>query len=329
MESWMRIGDTRMSQIAKSANIFIEFTSDERIYNAYNKGEFVLAFFPADRALKVEYTSSISDVKFEKKHTIEENLSSSFLKYLVHLKTKHAFAIVQGKDKQAEEIQQWFNKFEKLIRRIMNDESIRLEFDYDRLEFMIRSGEDSCFDFNTLSSGYSSVMYIVIELMMRIEKSKRPFYEIQGIVIIDEIETHLHLEMQRNIMGFLTTMFPKIQFIISTHSPFILNSASNAVVYDLENKLLVKDGLNDLPYGGIVEGYFKVDTLSEKLRKTFDRYKELAKKGKRDANDYREMAELELYLDKIPAYLALDVSTEYKGIKLKLIRGENTDDKSK
>lgn len=53
----------------------------------------------------------------------------------------------------------------------------------------------------------------------------------------------------------MTTIFPNIQFIVSTHSPFILNSLDNVIIYDLENHLLVENGLSDVPYDGIVEGY--------------------------------------------------------------------------
>lgn len=59
-------------------------------------------------------------------------------------------------------------------------------------------------------------------------------FDLPGIVLVDEIETHLHLELQKNIMPFLTTIFPNIQFIVTSHSPFILNSIQNVVLYDLE-----------------------------------------------------------------------------------------------
>ena len=88
-------------------------------------------------------------------------------------------------------------------------------------------------------------------------QSDRKFdFSVAGIVLIDEIETHLHLELQRRILDLLTSIFPNIQFILSTHSPFIINSVDNAVIYDLEKNLLVENGLSDVPYAGIVEGYF-------------------------------------------------------------------------
>lgn len=65
-------------------------------------------------------------------------------------------------------------------------------------------------------------------------RDKLSEYDIEGIVLIDELETHLHIELQKKIMPFLTEFFPRIQFIVTTHSPYILNSISNAKAYDLE-----------------------------------------------------------------------------------------------
>jgi len=147
------------------------------------------------------------------------------------------------------------------------------------------------FGFNTLSSGFAAVLEIVVDIMFRMEKQTNKVfdYSLPGIVLIDEIETHLHLELQKKIMRMLTTIFPNIQFIVSTHSPFILNSLENAVIYDLENKLMVEDGLSDVPYEGIVEGYFNVDAMSMTLRNKYNRYKELVGKAKLSDEDMDEM----------------------------------------
>ena len=60
-------------------------------------------------------------------------------------------------------------------------------------------------------------------------------------MLIDELETHLHVELQRKILPFLTEFFPRIQFIITTHSAYILNSISNACIYDLEKQVRFTD----------------------------------------------------------------------------------------
>ncbi len=64
--------------------------------------------------------------------------------------------------------------------------------------------------------------------------------------------------MQKEILPILTKIFPNIQFIITTHSPFILSSLDNAVIYDLENKTLVENGLRNLPYEGLWRDILKL-----------------------------------------------------------------------
>lgn len=88
------------------------------------------------------------------------------------------------------------------------------------------------------------------------------------------------------------------------------------MIYDLENHLLVEDGLTDVPYDGIVEGYFNVDKMSAMLREKYERYKMLVRKKNLSDEDIAEIAKLEMFLDEIPDYLALNISTEYKGLKL-------------
>ena len=111
-------------------------------------------------------------------------------------------------------------------------------------------------------------------------------------------------------------MFPNIQFIVTTHSPFILNSAKNVVIYDLENHTLVEKGLMDIPYEGIIKGYFNVDSLSNELKNKFNEYKELVKKENLVDEDFVEIGKLQMYLEEIPDYLALDITTEYQKLKL-------------
>lgn len=49
-------------------------------------------------------------------------------------------------------------------------------------------------------------------------------------------------------MNLLTTIFPNVQFIVSSHSPFVLNSLDNVVIYDLEKKVLVENQKEYIEY---------------------------------------------------------------------------------
>ena len=151
---------------------------------------------------------------------------------------------------------------------------------------------------------------------MRMEANAKGRYDLEGIVLIDEIETHLHVELQKKIVPILMGLFPNIQFVLTTHSPFVLNSAKNSVVYDLEKRLLAADGLTNLPYDGIVEGYFGADLLSQELEEKFRQYVSLTQKRDLSDADYVKIEELEMYLDEVPDYLAVKWKAEYNRRKL-------------
>jgi hypothetical protein len=99
-------------------------------------------------------------------------------------------------------------------------------------------------------------------------------YDVPGIVLIDEVETHLHIEMQKKALPFLTAFFPKIQFIVTTHSPFVCSSIPNAVVYDLASHMREQD-LTGYSSEAIVQGHFNQSKYSESLRDELEEYRTL------------------------------------------------------
>lgn len=315
------LGSVEQRYEKSTAGVLLDFnTSLGEIRNRFKTGKFIVAYYKADRVFSSIEPQHVEKVQLKSDYAIDETPRDEFIKYLLDLKMTQALAISNGKTEKAQAIAAWFENFEKLLKQIFEDNSVQLVFDEETFKFSIVMDGREPFDFNTLSSGYAAILDIVVDLIIRMEKQlNRSFdFNIPGVVLIDEIETHLHLELQKNIMKLLTTVFPNIQFIVSSHSPFILNSLDQAVIYDLEKKILVKNGLSDVPYSGIVEGYFRADQLSSELREKFNKYKELADKPKLEAEDYDQIADLELYLDEIPDYLALELTTEYQELKAKL-----------
>lgn len=280
----------------------------------YADGQFILAYYKADRLSKVEISSTIESIQLKDKYNLGETPGTKLVKYMVGMKATQAFALQKKDEGRAAEIEEWFSRFEGILKKVFDDSSLRLDFNIDNFQFHILQDNREPFDFNTMSSGYSAVFDIINDLMMRMERKKN--YSTEGIVLIDEIETHLHLELQRVILPFLTELFPNIQFIVTTHSPFVLNSIDNAVIYDLETQKLVNDGLANYPYDGIVEGYFHADKLSSDLRAKVIRYKELVGKLELTDEDYAEIVELEQDLDEIPDYLSPEIASEYRRLKL-------------
>nr|WP_154581170.1 ATP-binding protein [Anaerobutyricum soehngenii] len=302
-----------------TSEIVLNSNSNIQLKEKYERGNFIFAYYRAQREFQVETYENIEKVELQNKYNIVENPGAKLTKYLVDLKATQAFT----KDvKKAEKIDRWFKRFENILKTIFEDEHLELKFNDETFQFSIHESDRESFDFNTMSSGYAAVLDIINDLIMRMEAQSglRAEFDMEGIVLIDEIETHLHLELQKKILPVLTELFPNIQFIITTHSPFILSSLDDAVIYDLENRTLVRNGLKNLPYEGIVEGYFRVDVLSKELREKFERYKALVSKDELSDEEYEEIDHLEYYLDEIPDYLAQELTAEYSKMKLEFER---------
>lgn len=107
-----------------------------------------------------------------------------------------ALAITSGKTEKAEQIKDWFDKFQGMLQQIFEDDSVKLEFDEDTFKFQIVMDNREPFDFNTLSSGYAAILDIVVDLIIRMEKQTNKVFDfsIPGVVLIDEIESHLQEE---------------------------------------------------------------------------------------------------------------------------------------
>ncbi|QYX64904.1 AAA family ATPase [Shewanella putrefaciens] len=95
-------------------------------------------------------------------------------------------------------------------------------------EIMIDSPNGEIY-YEYLSSGFKSCLSIIFGIIKEVElRFKSPCVKVDdfdGVILIDELELHLHPEWQAKIASILVDVFPKIQFIASTHSPHILQNA--------------------------------------------------------------------------------------------------------
>ena len=246
----------------------LEFSIPQDTIKAeFESGKFILSYFNAIRSFSSPEPKHVEKTSLKEYYPIQENTSSKFLTYLLDLKMTQALAVAKRDNQKATEIQNWFDRLEDILRDIYDDPTLRIVFNEDTFKFSLSVKDREPFDFNTASDGFSAMLDIIVDLMIRMQQQEKRVTEFltPGIVLIDEIENHLHMELQRRVLRILTELFPNIQFIVTTHSPFVLNSIENATVYDLEYHTLIQDGLSDASYSGIVEGYFNQDELSEDL----------------------------------------------------------------
>lgn len=119
---------------------------------------------------------------------------------------------------------------------------------------------------NYLSAGYQSLLWMLMEISFRIallNPEMSDYSQAEGIVLIDEIDMHLHPRWQWKILDALHSSFPKVQFIAATHSPIIISSfrdakllsigqngveeLSGAYAYSIDDVVEYKQGSSGIP----------------------------------------------------------------------------------
>ncbi|VFN02737.1 MAG: Predicted ATP-binding protein involved in virulence [Candidatus Kentron sp. G] len=283
-------------------------------------GRFLIAFYHAKRQTKLTVPSGIQKVPLKEKYSLNESVNSVFLQYLVNLKAECSFARDDGDDEAVRRIDDWFASFQNRLRLIFQAPGLALRFDRKNYNFDIIEEEGKApFGFNTLADGYSAILGIVTDLLLRMEGHGGGVsigaYDLAGVVLIDEIETHLHVDLQKKILPFLIDFFPRIQFIVTTHSPFVLSSVSNAVICDLEEGEVTED-LSAYSYDALVESYFEADKYSEVVKERLARYEALLAKDASSKEEAEELGRLQAYFSSTPKYLSRELALKLQQLEL-------------
>jgi predicted ATP-binding protein involved in virulence len=119
-----------------------------------------------------------------------------------------------------------------------------VEYDVARNEPVLRGANGSRIPWSQLSDGYHVFAGLVADLARRCvtlnpHRGERAIEEAQGVVLIDEVDLHLHPRWQRVVLRQLQRAFPNLQFVVSTHSPQVLSSVANDQVVMLREGRVV------------------------------------------------------------------------------------------
>ena len=114
-----------------------------------------------------------------------------------------------------------------------------IKFHWGLDDLVGRQEDGSWLPLSNLSDGYRSVIRLAADIAYRAIKlnphlGKDVIRKSQGVVLIDEIDMHLHPKWQRGIVESLKLTFPNMQFIATTHSPFIVQSLKADEVVNLD-----------------------------------------------------------------------------------------------
>jgi AAA domain, putative AbiEii toxin, Type IV TA system len=127
---------------------------------------------------------------------------------------------------RAENIWQAITRLVKLIYRTDDDIRLGIGDRNNRTVSIVRNNEEIVVsNIFQLSTGQSSILNIVLSILRDFDMSGESFERLEdvtGVVIIDEVDVHLHTDLQCNLLPEIISTFPKVQFILTTHSPLFL-----------------------------------------------------------------------------------------------------------
>ena len=293
------------------------FFSDEikKIQIKAASANYLVVFFEARRTPNLKTPRGAEKIELQGKFGIDPEAGKEFIQFMVNRYFEQLMAAQDNETEKVAQIKQWFDKIQQSFRVLLDAPDAEIKFDKTNFNFdIIHSGRER-YNFNQLSDGYSSVINLVSELIMRMESQNKSAYDVEGVALIDEIETHLHVDLQKKILPFLTAFFPNIQFIVTTHSPFVISSIKNAVICDLEKRIVTED-LSGYSYGTLVESYFGNDNYSDQLKSELNEYESLMKAEKLTLDQEERLQDLEEKLNQLPKYWAPELDFKLKQIQL-------------
>lgn len=301
--------------------ILIYGPNQQYLTERINSGQLLYAVFEAKRDLQFLPPAGIQKVRLSKYNDVNESIGKHFIQYIVNLKADQSFARDEGDDESVKRTDAWFKNFESHLFELFDTDTAELQFDRKNYNFNIIEKDKPPYNLNQLSDGYAAIMNIVTELIMRMEPHKTKSYDLQGLVLIDEVETHLHIALQKKILPFLIAFFPKIQFIVTTHSPFVINSVSNAVVCDLEKRIVTHD-LSGYSWEALVESYFDSDKYSDELKAKVEEFERLMDKTERTDDESDKLSELKTYLYQLPKFASDELAVRIQQIRLRHLKNK-------
>lgn len=205
------------------------------------------------------------------------------------------------------------------MNELMQQEGKATIFYDKRSEELMYQDSSEIIPLRLMSSGYRSLVGMVADIAYRMAiLNPNLLYDVtemtDGIILIDEIDLHLHPKWQWRIVDALRKTFPKVQFIATTHSPIIIASVENINVIKLHDSSSTIDEINWEPrYEKSAKGW-KIDHVLNNYMETYSRDKEVLDKlnklqelwykklrGTISEEEKEQVEELDDYLnDKLP-----------------------------
>ena len=155
------------------SKIDLVFSSSNEIYENIVQGKFILAFFEAKRENAPTVPDSIKNISISTiNQTDTKNIHKQFISYMVRLRNTLLNEEYDGNKEKAKNIKNWFDNFENTLKNLFQKNGLKLKYYNNELNFKI-TYDNKEFGLNELSDGYSSLLSIVTELILRMYNTPR------------------------------------------------------------------------------------------------------------------------------------------------------------
>lgn len=255
----------------------------------------VLAYYSTRRFWKNDDAKDMLKTNISRQDAYKECLDAHLS--LSTLKTW--FERMTYKGLQSGKMSKTFLAVRKAIAKVFGDISNSTEVDVgtnlDTKEIEIKfkdiNGEWNCLTLNQLSDGYKGTICLIADIAYRMavlnpQLEEKVLEKTGGIVLIDEVDQHLHPAWQQRILADLMNTFPQVQFIVSTHAPAVVNTVKSESIAILENGTVrTPDGeVYGKDVSSIVKGIMNGSERPDNVKKLFARfYSALSDKRYEDA----------------------------------------------
>lgn len=159
---------------------------------------------------------------------------TNFNKWLANCFSKSALAFQQNK--KGKEYRELMLLIEQVIGDVIG-KPIKFHLELEPVDLLVEI-DNKLIEFDTLPDGLRALISWIGDLLMRMDEVKwvdnLPISERQFILLLDEIEVHLHPTWQRKVLPVVQKLFKNAQVFISTHSPFVVNSVDGAWIHSLK-----------------------------------------------------------------------------------------------
>lgn len=176
-----------------------------------------------------------------------------------------------------------FSAMEKCYSLITNADDVKIQYNMGTRELDVsykdENGERMRIPINQLSDGYKSTISLVADIAYRMAVLNPQLLgdvcqKTHGVILIDEVDLHLHPSWQQRILNDLTTVFPMVQFIVTTHAPAVINTIrrENLVILDEHDVYYPSGEVYGKDVNTILRGTMRVTERPAAVMELFDNF---------------------------------------------------------